>query len=422
MVPAPTRRPPPSARAQATEPAAGPGNDTLTSPQHSPVAPVAEDAVHPDARGLRVAVLHNYRDDRQPSMRLYAERLGDALVRRGATVTRVRPPGVVPESWQKRFATWAKLDIHIGRFAVYPRLVRDLKVDVVHVIDHGQAYLLAGLDPARTVVTCHDVILLALAHGRIGSADIPPIALQLLRLSLETMRRAAAIVAVSAQTKRDLMTFLHLPPERITVIPPGLNQPFAPDPARGVALRTRLGLGPGPLMLHIGRTFNKNIPGVLRVLHQLRAGGIDLKLVRTGRPLFGAELALAERLGIVDAVVELRGVPDADLPALYNAVDVLLFPSLYEGFGWPPLEAMASGTPVVCSRAGSLGDVVADAALTADPEDIAALAWHVDAVLGDARLRAALIERGLAHAAAFRWDSTAARLLGVYRDVMARAA
>jgi glycosyltransferase involved in cell wall biosynthesis len=370
---------------------------------------------------LRVAVLHNYSDERQPSMRLYADKLGDALLAKGVAVTRLRPPAVVPEAWRARSPTWAKLDIQFGRFAVYPRLVRKIDADVIHVIDHGQAYLLNSLDPARTVVTCHDVILLALAHGRIGSSLVPPFALQILYLSLELMKRAAAIVADSEQTKRDLVSFLGLSADRITVIAPGMNQPFSPNAARGAAARRRLALGDGPLVLHIGRAFYKNISGVLRVIAALRAQGIPARLVRTGRPLSGTDRVLAERLGIVDAVVELRGVSDEELPALYNAVDLLLFPSLYEGFGWPPLEAMASGTPVVCSRAGSLGDVVGDAALTADPENIEALAWHAAAVLTDAQLRAALITRGLAHAKQFSWERTAAQLIDVYRDVHAKA-
>jgi len=372
--------------------------------------------------GLRVAVLHNYRDEQQPSMRLYAERLGAALQLRNVHITRVRPSGVVPDSWRARSGTWNKVDGYVGRFAVYPRLVRNLPADVVHVVDHGQGYLVANLDARRTVVTCHDVILLALASGRIGSVRVPQIALQLFRISLEVMKRAAIVVADSSQTKRDLVRFIGIDPGKVTVIYPGLNQWFQPDPDRGQAFRRQRGLGDGALMLQIGRGFYKNMPGVLRVLQRLRADGVDVRVVRVGPSLGGEERALAERLGVLDRVVELGMIPDSDLPALYNAVDLLLFPSLYEGFGWPPLEAMASGTPVVCSRAGSLDEVVGEAALTADPDDVDALTWHAATVLHDRALREALIRRGLARAAEFNWDRTAVQMLDVYRDVIARAA
>jgi glycosyltransferase involved in cell wall biosynthesis len=373
------------------------------------------------AHNLRVAILHNYRDEQQPSMRLYAQRLGEALQRRKVQLTRVRPPGVVPNAWRASSGAWSKLDGYVGRFAVYPRLVRNLDVDVTHVVDHGQGYLVASLDAQRTVVTCHDVILLALAAGRIGTMRVPQIALQLFRFSVEIMKRAATVVADSTQTKRDLVRFIGIDPEKVIVIHPGLNQSFAPDVARGLELRERYGFGSGPVVLQIGRGFYKNLSGVLRVLGRLRKGGLDVRVARVGPILGGADRALAERLGVLDSVLELGMLPDADLPALYNAVDLLLFPSLYEGFGWPPLEAMASGTPVVSSRAGSLDEVVGDAALTADPEDAAALAWHVGAVLTDGELRSSLIDRGRAHAARFHWDRTAEQLMRVYSDVIARA-
>jgi glycosyltransferase involved in cell wall biosynthesis len=351
-------------------------------------------------------------------MRLYAQRLGDALLRRDVRVLRVRPPGVVPAEWRARSFKWAKVDAYLGRFAVYPRLVEDVPADIVHVIDHGQGYLLARLDPRRTVVTCHDVILLALAAGRLGPAPIPQVALQLFRISLELMKRAALVVADSEHTRRDLIDLVGCDPARITVIYPGLNQAFRLDPMRGHEFRQRFGMSDGPLMLQIGRGFYKNVPGVLRVLARLRDGGLNVRMIRVGPPLGGEERALASRLKVTDSVLELGGIADLDLPALYNAVDLLLFPSLYEGFGWPPLEAMASGLPVVCSRAGSLDEVVADAALTADPEDIDGLAWHAATALTDARVRAGLIERGQARSAQFRWDRAAGEVVAVYQRVL----
>jgi glycosyltransferase involved in cell wall biosynthesis len=371
--------------------------------------------------GLEVALLHNYREEQQPSMRLYAERLGQALIPAGVRVTRIRPPRIVPDPWRRRSWLWRKVDDYGGGHLVYPRLLRNLKADVVHVIDHSQGYLIGSLDPRRVVVTCHDVVLFALATGRIGGAEVPKVAFQVFRMSLELAKRAAAVVADSSQTKRDLIDLVGMDPAKITVIFPGLNQAFAPDRERGLALRRRLGWGDSPVIFQIGRTFYKNIGGVLRVLHRLRQGGLDARLARSGSPLAGEERRLAERLGLSAHVLELGPVDDADMPALYNAIDLLLFPSLYEGFGWPPLEAMASGTPVVCSRAGSLEEVVGDAALTADAEDTETLAWHAATVLGDGRVRDALIERGLAHAAGFRWERTAREMRSVYEQVAAKA-
>jgi glycosyltransferase involved in cell wall biosynthesis len=350
-------------------------------------------------------------------MRLYAERLGQALVPAGVRVTRVRPPRIVAEQWRKRSWVWRKIDDYAGGHAVYPRLVRNLPVDVVHVIDHSQGYLCRDLDPSRTVVTCHDVILFALASGRIGGAKIPQVAFRIFQFSLEMVKRAAAIVADSSQTKRDLVDLVGIDPAKVRVIFPGLNQEFAPDRQRGEAFRRLHGWGEGPVLLHVGRTFYKNIAGVLRVVAELRKGGIAARLARSGGPLAGEERKLAEQLGLLDHVMELGPVDDADIPALYNAVDLLLFPSFYEGFGWPPLEAMASGTPVVCSRAGSLDEIVGDAALTADAEDVATLAWHAAAALTDDTLRGTLVARGLRRAAHFNWGRTAEEMVAVYREV-----
>ena len=138
-------------------------------------------------------------------MRLYAERLGDALQRRHVDLRRVRPPGIVPDPWLRGSAAWNKIDAYAGRFVVYPRLVRGFDTDVVHIADHGQGYLIGNLNPQRTLVTCHDVILLALAAGRIGGAPIPQMALQLFRISLEFVKLAARVVADSRSTRDDLV-------------------------------------------------------------------------------------------------------------------------------------------------------------------------------------------------------------------------
>ena len=366
----------------------------------------------------RVCLLHNYRESQQVSMMLYAERLGDALQRKGLDVRRLRPPDLLPLWWRK-LGLVDKLDSYAGRFLWYPLFAKKQRADLFNIVDHGQAFLLRILDPARTVVTCHDIILLVLASGRLGSTFRPPFATNVLRHSLKAMRRTRWIIADSEQTRRDLAALAGVDPANVRVIFPGLNHPFAPAPDRREATRARFGLGPGPLVLQVGQTgFYKNLDGCLRVVKELRTQGLDVSFVRAGHRMRPGHRRLQERLGLDGAVRDLGSLSDEGLASLYAACDVLLFPSLYEGFGWPPLEAMASGLPVVCSRSGSLPEVVADAALTAEPEDVRGLAAHVAAVLTERKLAAELRRRGLERARLFDWDRTAAQVLAVYREVL----
>jgi glycosyltransferase involved in cell wall biosynthesis len=370
---------------------------------------------------MRVCLLHNYRESQQVSMKLYADRLGTALEAEGVAVDRMRPADLLPRRWRSHWIL-DKVDAYAGRYLYYPRIARRLSADVYHVVDHGQAHLVGALDPRRTVVTCHDLMLLVLARGRFGQRGGAGLALPVFRAETRFLSRAAAVVADSEQTRRDLLQLLHLDPARVEVIAPGLNQPFAPDPAARAEGRRRWGLGDRPAVLQLGNLFYKNVEGCLRVLALLRRRGREATLLRAGGALTPAQRALAERLGVGDLVREVGPLGDGDVPVLFNAADVLLFPSLYEGFGWPPLEAMACGVPVVCSRGGALGDLAARAALTADPEDTEALADHVAAVLGDRALAERLARQGRAYAATFDWQVTARKLADLYRRVDTAAA
>jgi glycosyltransferase involved in cell wall biosynthesis len=369
---------------------------------------------------VHVTLLHAYRDTENRSMWLYARKLGESLGRRGVDVHHVCPGPLLPRA-ALRIGVLSRLDSLAGRFLVYPRLARGIDADVFHVVDHSQAHLLDHIEPSRTVVTCHDLILLLLDAGRIATDHRDRIAAAIFRRSVGSLRYAARVVAVSERTRRDAVELLGVDPRRIEVIPPGLNHPFAPRRGLRDATRGRYGLRRAAV-LHVGHAdFYKNVEGCLRVLARVRAAGIDAELVRVGEPLRPAQRHLASRLGLADHVREL-GRLDADaLAAMYVAADVLLFPSLYEGFGWPPLEAMASGLPVVCSNAGALPEVVADAARLADPLDEAALAEAVEQVCTVPAVAQAMRERGLRVAARDGWDATAARYAALYEQVLREA-
>jgi len=367
-----------------------------------------------------VVLFHAYRDSENTSMRLYARHLGGALEQRGLAVEHVSPESLLPDRLHG-VGLLSRLESLWGRFVRYPRIARRARGSIFHIVEQSQAHLVDSVDPRRVVVTCHDLILLALAVGKFRSAYRDPIATSIFRRSVRPLRRAAHVVAVSEQTRRDLVELLELDADRIDVIPPGLDATFRPRPEEREGARRRLGLD-GSVLLHVGHTgFYKNIEGCLRILARLRHQGTDARLVRVGEPLRPAQRALLERLGLRPFVREAGRATIEELAQLYITADVLLFPSLYEGFGWPPLEAMASGLPVVCSNAGSLPEVAGEAALMAAAEDEEELTRCVAEVLAQPAVAADMRARGLRAAARYSWDVTAARLAGVYERVLERA-
>jgi len=181
-------------------------------------------------------------------------------------------------------------------------------------------------------------------------------------------------------------------------------------------VRRRYGLE-GPFLLSVGSLEpGKNRERLLQAFARLQARGLKHTLVVAGQRAwrYEGEAPLARRLGLADSVRFLGHVPQADLPALYSAADLFVFPSLYEGFGLPALEAMACGTPVVASNVSALPEVVGDAALQVSPLDVEALADAIERLLRDDRLRADLRERGLERARQFSWEKAARRTAEVY--------
>jgi glycosyltransferase involved in cell wall biosynthesis len=236
------------------------------------------------------------------------------------------------------------------------------------------------------------------------------------------LRRAARVIAVSDATRTELLARYRLPSGRVAVIPEAASAAFAPPAAAALAtVRARYGLA-RPYVLFVGFLEpKKNLRTLLEAVARLRRrgawGGIELLIV--GAPGWGADPAPhLDALGLQDTVRFLGPVPDADLPALYGGALAFAFPSLWEGFGLPVLEAMASGAPVVASNRGALPEVTAGAALLAEPAP-APFAEALGTLLGDAALRERLRVAGLARAAEFSWERTARETLAVYRAATA---
>lgn len=263
----------------------------------------------------------------------------------------------------------------------------------------------------RRVLTVHD---LSFVHH--PDAFVPSLRRYLERVVPRSIQQADRVLADSAHTRADLITLFDVSPEQVTIIYPGVDPRFRPNPEPGERerLRKRYGIGDEPYVLSVGTLQpRKNYVRLMEGFVRLR-GGADTRaqlVIAGGRGwLYDEIVAEASRH---DSVRLLGFVEDEDLPALYRGASVFAFPSLYEGFGLPVLEAMACGTPVMCSNASSLPEVAGESALLVDPLNADALTGALARVLADRGLRERMVDRGLAQAAEFTWERSAGQLLDV---------
>jgi len=285
-------------------------------------------------------------------------------------------------------------------------------VDVYHATN----YFLPPTLKARRVVTVHDLAFLA--HPALCSPRIVgPFSRNIRRF----VRDAHAVLVYSESTKRDIMRLLEVDSAKITVAPMAADDGFAPLP-RDRAIReveARYGLKQ-PYILAVGTLEpRKNIAALFRAFAQL-ADDVPHTLALAGGEGWksAALLSLAEKLGISGRVMRAGFVPHSRLPALYCAADVLAFPSWYEGFGLPVLEALTCGCPVVAANNSAIPEVAGDAAIYVDADDVDGLAGGIRRVLEDTALRETMVTKGKERARRFSWDDCADATLATYAKVV----
>jgi glycosyltransferase involved in cell wall biosynthesis len=282
---------------------------------------------------------------------------------------------------------------------------------------HGVLNVMPLASPVPSVVTIHDLspFLFPQTFRRVNRIYT--------RWAIRVAcRRAAYILAVSEFTKQEVVRWMRVPPERVVVTYDAADDRFAPpDPAEVEAFRRAKGL-PEKFVLFLGTLEPRKNLTLLLDAYAMVARSIDAPLLVAGSRgwLYEPVLARAEQLGLGDRLRFVGYVDQAEQHLWYAAATVFAFPSLYEGFGMPPLEAMACGTPVVVSSSSSLPEVVGDAGLVVSPSEPEELADALHRVVSDAELRAELRARGLAQARRFSWRETAERTLDVYRRAAAR--
>ncbi|HDQ73616.1 MAG TPA: glycosyltransferase family 1 protein [Chloroflexi bacterium] len=283
---------------------------------------------------------------------------------------------------------------------------------------HATEHLLMPLRGVPTVLTVHDLIFRHLPEHH------KPLNRWYLNLTMPLYcRRADHIIAVSECTKRDLIAAYGIALEKVSVIHEAADPRFRPQPPDAVAaLRARYGLPPRYLLFVSTIEPRKNLTRLLAAFEAVYADGLSDGWVVVGKRgwLCDDFFAALERSPAREAVVLPGYVPDEDLPAVYAGAQALVFPSLYEGFGLPVLEAMACGAPVVTSTTSSLPEVGGEAALYCDPTDTESMIGVLRQLLQDPEMRPALARRGLARAAQFSWERTAAQTRVLYDAVLRR--
>lgn len=297
-----------------------------------------------------------------------------------------------------------------------PRLLRELRADLFHTPD-----AFAPLRPLQmlcpTVITVHDLI--PLVHA---APDTPSLKVRLRPVWAAWVAAqahfASAVLTPSHHSAADLRHHFRIAPR---VIYPGVAAPPRPSQLAVTELQARLGLLGERYLLFVGRPEPyKNIEGLLHALHHLGPAFADVKLVLAGEddPRFPGPRQLARRLGLQHRLHHTGHLDDSDLAALYAGAQALALVSHYEGFGYPPLEALALGTPVLASRVTSLPEVLADAAVYADPCDPADIARGLRDLLTSSGLRAELVRRGVARVARYTPQIQARQTLAVYRELL----
>jgi glycosyltransferase involved in cell wall biosynthesis len=325
-------------------------------------------------------------------------------------------PGLLPGLAEQRVIPFPRLWTHV-------RLSWEMfnqPPDVLFVPSH----VLPLVHPRRSVVTVHD-----LGYHYYPQAHTLFQNLYLRWSTRFNARNATRVLADSEATRRDLVHYYGVPEDKIAVVYPGRDEALAPVTGAEVLAEVRARYDiPGPYLLYVGtlhprkglgflvNAFASNVYSPASNLQSLFS---NLHLVLAGQKgwLYDDLFAQVKRLNLAERVLFPGYVPDADLPALLSGALAFVFPSLYEGFGFPVLEAMACGTPVVCSDGSSLPEVAGDAALRVDPRDAEDLADALARIVTDEGLRDDLVERGFQQAARFSWRRCAEEVLSVLEAV-----
>lgn len=309
------------------------------------------------------------------------------------------------------------------RYWAYPQRFKARKVDIFHVIDHSDGHYVYTFSKCQqpVVVTCHDLINFIQPQNITDQSRFPAISQFIWKYAVQGICKANNIITVSAHTKQDVETLLQIPSERITVIPNAVDPAFHILSAENKTAFLRDHNLPehSTYLLNVGSNHpRKNVFSILKALKQLRDEGLVFHFLKAGADFTPEQKQFLEVENLTQNVIYLGQPTKDELINIYNVADILVSPSLYEGFGITILEAMACGTPVITSNTTSLPEVVGDAGIMVNPDDVDAISSSIHRLCMDSTSYEKMATAGLTRANNFSWDKTAEKVAHVYEQIL----
>jgi glycosyltransferase involved in cell wall biosynthesis len=360
---------------------------------------------------MQVVLFRDLKQEHWASIEVYADRLGQGLRKLnipGWSFHSAYPAGV-------SLPGLAIPSLYFSRTLLYGPYARWHQSDVNHVLDNSYGHLVHFVDSHRTVVTSHGGTPIS---WRRWNREGP--SMRFFDWAFQGTLKAARVIIVSNYAKRELLEHFDYDPARIRVVYHGVDDNYHPLAEKTrIAVRAKYLIGNEKgILLHVGHCARrKNIEGLLGAFARLlKEASQPYRLIQIGGRFSPELFRLIDQLEIGDRVTQIASMPNEQLVEMYNAADVFVFPSLYEGFGVPLIEAMACGTPVVCSDLELFREVCGEAVVFADSSDHVAFACAIAESLDESKADY-LRKRGLERAAQFTWERTARETLAVYQEL-----
>jgi glycosyltransferase involved in cell wall biosynthesis len=361
-----------------------------------------------------ITLINGYELEKRNSMNIYLSNLYGSLITINIIdnifIHKLNNPHFHKRKFFYIFEKYFLLPIKLMRF----------KTDIIHIVDHTYSHIIKYFWKTKIIITVHDIIPILSYNNKIKGLTYPHNPL-LFKFSIKYIRKADAIITVSECTKKDIIEIYKINPKKIHVIHPGIDDSFKlieTELQEKIIKKLNLQFPKiNKFILLSGSTDYKNHKIALQVIRKfIDHYNINIYFILTGK-LNVNVLNIINSYNLDYNYINIESISNAEMPYLYNYVDCLFFPSLYEGFGFPILESMACGTPVLTSNSGSIPEIAADAAVMHNPLHVIDFCNSLFKILYDQQFRSDLIKKGLINSKKFSWENTAEKTNFIYKNI-----